>query len=132
VLVDCPPNLSALTRLAWAASDKVLTVAEPSLFSVAGAQRTMTAIGQFETSSKRAVPSASVLVNKVAEDDPEHQHRVAELQELFGALLVSQVIPDRPVWHRAQGAAWPIHRWPGADAADMAARFTSILRGLLD
>ena len=30
---------------------------------------------------------ASVLVNKVAEDDPEHQHRVAELQELFGALL---------------------------------------------
>ena len=132
VLVDCPPNLNALTRLAWAASDKVLTVAEPSLFSVAGAQRTMTAIGQFETSSKRAVPSASVLVNKVAEDDPEHQHRVAELQELFGALLVSQVIPDRPVWHRAQGAAWPIHRWPGADAADMAARFTSILRGLLD
>lgn len=57
---------------------------------------------------------------------------MAELQELFGALLVSQVIPDRPVWHRAQGAAWPIHRWPGADAADMAARFTSILRGLLD
>ena len=51
---------------------------------------------------------------------------------LFGALLVSQVIPDRPVWHRTQGAAWPIHRWPGADAADMAARFTSILRGLLD
>ena len=52
--------------------------------------------------------------------------------QLFGALLVSQVIRDRPVWQRAQSAAWPIHRWPGADAADMAARFTSILRGLLD
>ncbi|WP_144792867.1 ParA family protein [Kocuria palustris] len=132
VLVDCPPNLSALTRMAWAASDKVLTVAEPSLFSVAGAQRTMTAIGQFEASSKRAVPSASVVVDKVVEDDAEHQHRVRELQELFGPLLVEQVIPDRAVWHRAQGAAWPIHRWPGAQAADMAGRFTTILRGLLD
>lgn len=131
-LVDCPPNLNALTRLAWAASDKVLTVAEPSLFSVAGAQRTMTAIGQFETSSKRAVPSASVVVNKVDDEDSEHQHRLRELQDLFGPLLVREVIPDRPVWHRAQGAAWPIHRWPGAQAADMANRFTTILRGLLD
>lgn len=131
VLADCPPNLNALTRLAWAASHKVLTVAEPSLFSVAGAQRTMTAIGQFETSSKRAVPSASVVVNRIDDEDPEHQHRVREMQELFGSLLVEQVIPDRAVWHRAQGAAWPIHRWPGAQAADIAGRFTSILRGLL-
>lgn len=131
VLVDCPPNLNALTRLAWAASDKVLTVAQPALFSVAGAQRTMTAIGQFEARGHRAVPSASVVANMVDDTDPEHQHRLGELQELFGPLLVEPVIPDRPVWQRAQGAAWPIHRWPGADAADLAQRFSTILRGLL-
>lgn len=131
VLADCPPNLSTLTRLAWAASAKVLSVAEPSLFSVAGTQRTMTAIGQFESSSRRAVPSAGVVVNMVDDGLPEHRHRVLELQELFGALVVEPVIPDRPVWQRAQGAAWPIHRWPGAEAADLARRYTAILHGLL-
>jgi len=37
VLVDCPPSLNGLTRMAWSASDKVTLVAEPGLFSVAGA-----------------------------------------------------------------------------------------------
>lgn len=47
VLVDCPPSLSGLTRIAWAASHQVLLVAEPSLFSVAGTERTMRAIRMF-------------------------------------------------------------------------------------
>ena len=56
VLVDCPPNLNALTRLAWAASDMVLTVAEPSLFSVAGAQRIHTALGPQRVLTEAAPP----------------------------------------------------------------------------
>lgn len=132
VLVDCPPTLSALTRTAWAASDKVLSVAEPSLFSVAGTKRTMTAIAQFEQSRTWAVPAAGVVVNKVQHSSVEHRHRLAELRELFGGLLVNPVIPDLPVWQQAQGAAWPIHRWPGAEAEDISGRYTAILRGLLD
>ncbi|NHU84433.1 ParA family protein [Kocuria sp. JC486] len=132
VLVDCPPNLNALTRMAWAASDKVLSVAEPSLFSVAGTQRTMTAIAQFERGSRWAVDSAGVVINKVDMDSSEHQHRVRELNELFGHLVVDPVIPEHPVWQRAQGAAWPIHRWPGDDALDMAQRFSTIVRGLVN
>ena len=132
VLVDCPPTLSALTRTAWAASDKVLSVAEPSLFSVAGTKRTMTAIAQFEQSRTWAVPAAGVVVNKVQHSSVEHRHRLDELQELFGPLLVSPVIPDLPVWQQAQCAAWPIHRWPGAEAQDISGRYTAILQGLLD
>ncbi|MUN64095.1 AAA family ATPase [Kocuria sediminis] len=132
VLVDCPPTLSALTRTAWAASDKVLSVAEPSLFSVAGTKRTMTAIAQFEQSRSWAVPSAGVVVNKVRHASVEHRHRLQELGELFGPLLVSPVLPDLPVWQQAQGAAWPIHRWPGAEAKDLSGRFTAILQGLLE
>jgi chromosome partitioning protein len=132
VLLDCPPSLSALTRTAWAASDKVLSVAEPSLFSVAGTKRTLTAIAQFEQSRTWAVPAAGVVVNKVQHASAEHRHRLAELQELFGALVVSPVIPDLPVWQQAQGAAWPIHRWPGHEAQDIAGRYTAILRGLLE
>ncbi|KAA9394441.1 ParA family protein [Kocuria coralli] len=131
VLIDCPPNLNALTRMAWAASTKVLSVAEPSLFSVAGTQRTMTAIAHFERDSPRAVGSAGVVVNRVHPDAREHRFRVDELNELFGPLLVAPVIPENQVWQRAQGSAWPIHRWPGADAEDLADRYTQILRGLL-
>ncbi|MCD1144149.1 ParA family protein [Kocuria sp. LUK] len=131
VLVDCPPTLSALTRTAWAASDKVLSVAEPSLFSVAGTKRTMTAIAQFEQSRTWAVPAAGVVVNKVRHSSAEHRHRLDELAELFGPLLVDPVLPDLPVWQQAQGAAWPIHRWPGGEARDLAGRYTALLRGLL-
>lgn len=131
VIIDCPPNLNTLTRIAWAASEKVLSVAEPSLFSVAGTQRTMTAIAQFERDTAWAVNSAGVIVNKVHPGSREHQHRVEELEKLFGDLLVAPVLPDYRVWQRAQGAAWPIHRWPGVDAAEIAQRYTQILDGLL-
>lgn len=131
VLIDCPPSLTALTRMAWAASHKVLSVAEPSLFSVAGTKRTMTAIAQFEQSKLWAVPAAGVIVNRAREDFSEHSHRIAELNELFGDLVVQPTLPDAPVMQQIQGAAWPVHKWPGDQATDLAARFTTILNGLL-
>src|SRR5690606_10285363 len=44
VLIDCAPSLNALTRTAWAASDRVVVVTEPGLFSVAAADRALRAI----------------------------------------------------------------------------------------
>lgn len=131
VLIDCPPSLTALTRMAWAASHKVLSVAEPSLFSVAGTKRTMTAIAQFEVSKLWAVPAAGVIVNRAREDFSEHAHRIAELNELFGDLVIEPTLPDAPVMQQIQGAAWPVHKWPGDQASDLAARFTTILNGVL-
>lgn len=131
VLIDCPPSLTALTRMAWAASHKVLSVAEPSLFSVAGTKRTMTAIAQFDVSKLWAVPAAGVIINRAREDFSEHSHRIAELHELFGDLVVQPTIPDAPVMQQIQGAAWPVHKWPGEQATDLAARFSTILNGLL-
>ncbi|WP_312396621.1 ParA family protein, partial [Kocuria sp.] len=97
VLIDCPPSLTALTRMAWAASHKVLSVAEPSLFSVAGTKRTMTALAQFEGSKLWAVPAAGVIVNRARKDFSEHAHRINELHELFGDLVVHPILPDAPV-----------------------------------
>ena len=131
VLVDCPPSLTALTRMAWAASHKVLSVAEPSLFSVAGTKRTMTALAQFEGSKLWAVPAAGVIVNRAREDFSEHAHRIDELHELFGDLVVRPILPDAPVMQQVQGAAWPVHKWPGQQAAVLAERFSTILAGLL-
>lgn len=129
VLIDCPPSLTALTRMAWAASSTVLSVAEPSLFSVAGSKRTMTALAQSGPSSAR--PAAGIVINRVRPEFSEHEHRVAELHELFDPLVVDPVLPEAPVLQQIQGAAWPVHRWPGEPAAGLAERFTEILEGLL-
>lgn len=131
VLIDCPPTLSALTRMAWAASHMVLSVAEPSLFSVAGTRRTMTALAQFENSRIWAVPDAGVIVNRFRDGSDEQQHRVRELQDLFGQLVVDPVLPDAPAVQQAQGAAWPVHRWPGTAAEDVSRRFSTVLQGMM-
>lgn len=130
VLVDCPPSLNTLTMIGWAASEKVLAVAEPSLFSVAGTERTMRAIARFETHSEHQVRAASVVVNKVREDSEEHRYRIEEMQSMFGPLVVSPTIPEFPEWQQVQGSAYPIHLWPRT-GQEMRRSFDAILTGLL-
>ncbi|MCP3426483.1 ParA family protein [Rothia sp. AR01] len=131
VLIDCPPTVNSLTRIGWAASDKVLSVAEPSLFSVAGTERTMRAIARFETESEFKVRAASVVLNKVQRHSEEHRYRTEELRGMFGRLVVSPSIAESGVWQQVQGAAYPVHGWPGAEAAEAARGFDAILEGLL-
>ncbi|RUQ20465.1 ParA family protein [Kocuria sp. HSID16901] len=132
VLIDCPPTLNTLTMIAWAASEKVLAVAEPSLFSVAGTERTMRAIARFESENEFKVQAASVVVNKVQSDSAEHQYRIEELQGMFGKLVVSPTINDAAVWQQIQGSASPVHSWSGDESAvAMAQAFDTILGGLI-
>ena len=130
-VIDCPPSFSGLTRMAWATSDDVLLVTEPSLFSVAGTERTMRAIARFEQESEFKVRAASVVVNKVQPHSAEHRYRIEELEGMFGRLLVSPTIADTAVWQQVQGSAYPVHAWPGQEAREMAQDFDQILAGLL-
>lgn len=132
VLIDCPPTLNTLTMIAWAASQKVLAVAEPSLFSVAGTERTMRAIARFESESEFKVQAASVVVNKAQPDSAEHRYRIEEMQGMFGKLMVEPTIADSTVWQQVQGSASPIHAWTGTEeAVAMAQAFDTILGGLV-
>lgn len=132
ILIDCPPTLGHLTEIAWAASDRVLSVAEPSLFSVAGSERTLRALARFEANTEHAVSSASIVVNKVREGDPEHSYRNQEMRELFGDLVAEPSLPEAPLLQRIQGAAYPIHYWPEAEAQPLADAFSELLTGLVD
>lgn len=131
VLIDCPPTLGRLTEMAWAASSRVISVAEPSLFSVAGSERTLRAIARFEENSPYAVPAASIVINKVREGDPEHDYRSEEMRTLFGALVAPTLVPDSPLLQRIQGSAYPVHYWPEAEAQPLADSYTALLLGLL-
>ncbi|MFW0155180.1 ParA family protein [Rothia sp. P6271] len=130
VFIDCPPTLGVLTSMAWAASDRVISVAEPSLFSVAGTERTLRAITRFEENSQYSVSSASVILNKVRPHSSEHSYRVEEMKVLFGDLVADQFLEDFEEFQRVQGSAYPVHYWPSDDVRRCAAVFSDILQGL--
>jgi chromosome partitioning protein len=131
VLIDCPPSLNGLTRMAWSASDKVALVAEPGLFSVAGTERTMRAIQLFKQEFAPNLSPAGIVANRVRTGSSEHTYRLAEMESMFGDLLLSPRIPEQANWQQIQGAAHPVHHWPGESAKSSAALFDTLLANLL-
>ncbi|WP_427174326.1 ParA family protein [Arthrobacter sp. 92] len=131
VLVDCPPSLNGLTRMAWSASDKVTLVAEPGLFSVAGTERTLRAIQLFRQEFAPSLSPAGIVANRVRHGSSEHAFRLAEMQSMFGELLLTPHIPEQANWQQIQGAAHSIHHWPGDSAKNAAGLFDTLLGNLV-
>lgn len=131
VLIDCPPSLNGLTRMAWSASDKVTLVAEPGLFSVAGTERTMRAIQLFRQEFAPGLSPAGIVANRVRSGSSEHAFRLAEMQTMFGKLLLTPHIPEQANWQQIQGAAHAVHHWPGDSAKNSSALYDSLLQNLL-
>lgn len=132
VLVDCPPSLNGLTRIAWTASNRVLLVAEPGLFSVAGTERTMRAIELFKNEFAPNLAPAGIVANRVRTGSNEHTFRLNEMKQMFGDLLLSPTISEQANWQQIQGAAHAVHHWPGESAKQAAGYFDDLLRTLLD
>jgi chromosome partitioning protein len=131
VLVDCPPSLNGLTRMAWSASTKVALVAEPGLFSVAGTERTMRAIQLFRQEFAPNLSPAGIVANRVRSGSSEHAFRLAEMQSMFGDLLLTPHIPEQANWQQIQGAAHSVHHWPGDSAKSTAGLFDALLGNLM-
>ena len=102
VLIDCPPSLNGLTRMAWTASNRVLLVAEPSLFSVAGTERTMRAIDLFREEFAPDLKTAGVVANRVRPSSNEHNYRLGEMKTMFGDLLLSRTSRNRRTGSRSK------------------------------
>ena len=131
VLIDCPPSLNGLTRMAWTASDRVAVVTEPGLFSVAATQRAFRAIDELRRGVSPRLQPLGVIVNRVRPQSIEHQYRIDELKEMFGALVLQPELPERVVMQQAQGSASPLHVWPGESAEEMAESFNSLLERIV-
>ncbi|MDO5052467.1 MAG: ParA family protein [Pseudoclavibacter sp.] len=127
VLIDCPPSLNALTRTAWAASDRVAVVSEPGLFSVAAADRALRAIEEIRRGLSPRLQPLGIIVNRTRMQSMEHQFRIKELREMFGPLLLTPHLPERTSLQQAQGAAKPVHVWPGESAEEMAGHFDRLM-----
>jgi chromosome partitioning protein len=127
VLVDCAPSLNALTRTAWAASDRVVVVTEPGLFSVAAADRALRAIEEIRRGLSPRLQPLGIVVNRARVQSLEHQFRIKELRDMFGPLVLAPQLPERTSLQQAQGAAKPLHVWPGESAQEMARNFDQLL-----
>ena len=127
VIIDTPPSVNGLTRTAWVASDRVIIVSEPSLFSVVAADRTMYALAELRRGLTDRLETLGILINRFRPQSTEGDFRVTELREKYGNRILPQVIEERTVLQSAQGAGRPIHGWPGESATEIALVFDSVL-----
>jgi len=49
------------------------------------------------------------------------------MKQMFGALVMQPELPERVALQQAQGAASPLHVWPGESAEEMSLNFNLIL-----
>ena len=127
VLVDCPPSLGGLTRTGLAACDRAVVVTEPGLFSVMAVGRALRTIDELRRGPAPALQPLGIVVNRVRARSVEQAYRLDELASLYGPLLLSPAIPERAALQQSQGAARPIHSWPGAAAAELSTVFDALL-----
>ncbi len=133
VFIDCPPSLNALTQTAWTASDQVLIVSEPGLFSVAAAARALRAIADANDERKDgSLRPAGIVINRFRSQSIEHQFRVSEIREMFGDQVLDIQLPERSSLQQAQGAAKPVHSWAGEATQDLATSFDRLLDTVLE
>lgn len=131
VIIDTPPSLNGLTRSAWAASDRVLIVAEPGIFAVSSVRRAMTAVDEVHDQLNHRLALAGVVLNRVNTNFVEHEFRKNELTGLVDEVLLPVTFSERAAIQQAQGAARPIHSWPGESAAEVSAQFDELLSLIL-
>lgn len=127
VLIDCPPSLGGLTRTGLTACDRAVVVTEPGLFAVMAVGRAMRTIDELRRGPAPALQPLGIVVNRVRARSVEQAYRLEELQGLYGPLVLSPHVPERAALQQAQGAAQPVHAWPGAAAAELAGVFDQLL-----
>jgi chromosome partitioning protein len=106
VLIDCPPNLGALTIDALATASRALVVTEPTFLAVHALEELLDSIHHVTSHQNPSLELAGVVLNRV-ETTAEHKRSVADLEGRFGAEVWQPYIPKRAVLQDAmrQGVA---------------------------
>ena len=131
VIIDTPPSINALTRTAWVASDRVILVTEPALYSVIAADRARRAIAEISAKLSPRLSLYGFVVNRLRQQSHEHDFRLNELREMFGEQLLQPYFEERAAVQQSTGAARPIHSWPAEGASEVARGFDQLLAGLM-
>jgi chromosome partitioning protein len=106
VLVDCPPNLGALTIDALTAVSRALVVTEPTYLALHAMEELLDTLRWVAEEQNPALELAGVVLNRV-ETTAEHKRSVAEVEEKFGVQVWEPHVPKRAVLQDAMRRGVP-------------------------
>ena len=130
VLIDTPPSLGELTRNALSCAHLALIVTEPGYFALRGAAQAAQAVDIIREATNPHLRLGGVLVNRRRPHGHEHDLRIAELREYFGAAVYPHVVPEADVIAAVQGAGIPLHAWSSPTARELQNVFDALLDDL--
>jgi len=123
VLIDCPPNLGALTFDALTAASHALIVTEPTFLALRALDELLNTLEQVTAERNRSRELASVVLNRV-EATAEHKRGIAEIEESFGSRVWEPHIPKRAVLQDAMRL--------GVPPQDLRSHYADEIAGLFD
>jgi chromosome partitioning protein len=106
ILMDCPPNLGALTINALAASSRALVVTEPTFLALHAMEELLDTLQEVAENQNPELELAGVVLNRV-ETTAEHKRSVAELADTFGSQLWEPHVPRRAILQDAMRRGVP-------------------------
>lgn len=130
MIIDGPANLGQLALEVIAPANSVAVVAEPSFFSLRGADDAMAFIQDARSLGLASPEHVRVVLNNVVEGSEEAEYRVREATRNHRRNVAKTVIPSSTVLYEAAGAGVSAHQWSGEEAAHIAARFEELLAEL--
>jgi chromosome partitioning protein len=89
--------------------------------------RAMRTIDELRRGPAPALQPLGIVVNRVRARSIEQAFRLEELQTLYGPLVLAPAVPERAALQQAQGAAQPVHAWPGPASAELGRTFDALL-----
>lgn len=134
VIFDTPPSLGLWMQCALAASDSVLIVAKPDVFSRDGLEEIQETISAIRRSVNRRLAVEGIVLNQVRENTVEHSGYLDAYREVFGAGALEPHIPDRIVAAELQRLGHPIefHKDNSERPRDFRERFRDLAGRLLE
>ena len=123
VLIDCPPNLGALTFEALTAASRALIVTEPTFLALRALDELLNTLEQVTAERNPSLELAGVVLNRV-EAIAEHKRGVAEIEDSFGSRVLEPHIPKRAVLQDAMRL--------GVPPQDLRSHYADEITGLFD
>lgn len=126
VVIDCPPSLGEMTRNALHTATDALVVTEPAFFALSGAQRAVEAVDVIRLEFNPALNPARILLNRVRSTVAEQRHRVQEIREAYGPVVLDIEVPERNAINQAEAAGMPIHAWESPAGVELSKIFDQV------
>jgi len=106
VLIDCPPNLGALTIDALTTASRALVVTEPTFLAAHALEELLDSIHRVTDHQNPSLELAGMVLNR-AETTAEHKRSLADLEGRFGSQVWRPYIPKRAVLQDAMRQGVP-------------------------